>query len=78
MHSYIKPNLFKVLLSDLTDDQYIEVTEFIKDTNLSLISSSWCDVSDVSGRYDVIFEYVFETEQDALMFTLKFKGTGKL
>lgn len=49
------------------------MSEFIKDSNLSLINSEYTDVSDVSLDTDIIWRYIFSKEEDAMFFALKFK-----
>ena len=67
-------NLFTVTIYDPVDNQVQEMYEFIVSSQLSLEKFEEFDVSDFSGSYDVICEYWFCTEKDALLFRLRWSG----
>lgn len=64
----------RVLLSDLSVETEHAIDAFIDDMNLNVVSFSITDVSDVSATIDTAYVYGFSTEQDALMFVLRFGG----
>jgi hypothetical protein len=64
---------YRVLISDPTDKELVEIHEFINNAKLELVSVDGVDVSDHSLTTDMIYEYVFANAEDALMFTLKWK-----
>lgn len=66
-------NSSQVLIPDPTQDDKIAMMEFIIASKLSLITIDGVDVSDNSIYYDEIYTYYFGNEQDALLFTLKWK-----
>lgn len=63
---------YRVLISDPTDKELDEMKEFINNSKLDLITVDGVDVSDHSLTTDVIYEYIFGNEQDALLFRLKY------
>ncbi len=65
-----------VLIADPTYEQLNLMSRFIDDSKLDLITIDGVDVSDVSVTNDIIYEYIFGNEQDALLFTLKWKHNG--
>ena len=66
-------NSNQVLIPDPTQDDKVAMMEFIIASKLHLITIDGVDVSDNSIYYDEIYTYYFSNEQDALLFTLKWK-----
>ena len=62
-----------VYISDPTWHEINAMQRFIAETTLDVITIDGVDVSDVSLTADVIYEYRFSNEQDALMFSLRWK-----
>ena len=65
--------LISVSYTDQDNNMIAEMYEYIVNAELNLIRFSEVDVSDVSPTTDIICEYVFESEQDALMFQLRWQ-----
>lgn len=65
---------YSVRIGDPTISEIIRMLNFIVDAELSFVSVKDIDVSDVSMTYDIIRRYTFAKEEDAMIFTLKFKG----
>jgi len=61
-----------VHIPDPSDTLLLEMPRFIVDAELNLISCEELDVSDVSYTTDVLVTYEFSSEQDALLFYLRF------
>lgn len=67
-----------VHIGDPTISDLMTMMHFIKDAGLSFVSVEDLDVSDVTMQYDILRTYTFAKEEDAMLFTLKFKGeTGR-
>jgi hypothetical protein len=66
-------NPCEIVIGDLTDQEISDMIDYCEDFNLELQSFKNLDVSDVSGKFDTIATFVFETPEDALAFRLKFK-----
>lgn len=62
-----------VYLGDLGYDNYQEAVKWCRENSLSLLETEDTDVSDVSYNWDTVTAFRFASEQDALMFSLKFK-----
>ncbi len=62
----------RVLICDPTWEELTEMKEFINNSKLNLITIDGVDVSDHSVTTDMIYEYIFGNEQDALLFRLKY------
>ena len=58
---------------DYNQDYYDSMDQWAQECCASYIGYEVVDVSDVSMQWDEIGEYIFRDEQDALIFTLKFK-----
>jgi hypothetical protein len=62
--------------SDLNDYhlKINEMKDFATQAKLNVLESEFVEVSDISSsEWDMIAEFVFGNEQDAMLFTLKFK-----
>lgn len=70
-----KDKLHVVEVGDPTDSTLCRMTEFIADAKLSFIRYDSMDLCDFNHTYDYIRAYLFATEEDALIFMLKFGGT---
>ena len=64
-----------VHIGDPTTSDLVAMMHFIEDAGLNLVSVEDLDVSDVTMQYDILRIYTFAKEEDAMIFTLKFKGT---
>jgi hypothetical protein len=62
----------EVLLGDPKELMW-KMKKFCRDSDLSLIWSELTDVTDHSYTYDMIVAFYFIDEQDAIMFSLKYK-----
>lgn len=69
-------NQYLVHIVDPTTSGLRSMMDFIEEADLSFVSVEELDVSDLSIYYDIIHVYTFAKEEDALIFTLKFKGTA--
>ena len=64
---------YPVYIGDPSIATVNDMMDFIADANLSIISVDSVDVSDVSMQYDILYSYIFNKEEDAVFFMLKFK-----
>lgn len=64
---------YKVYISDPSAAATAAMMDFINEAKLDLITIDAVDVSDVSPTADEIYEFIFGSEQDAVMFTLRWK-----
>jgi len=71
-NSGIMMNFTSIFYGDLYKDQEVEMIDYIKNNNLSLISYTSVDVSDVSLENDSVSEFKFERTDEAMLFRLKF------
>jgi hypothetical protein len=55
------------------DRRMANMRDFVTEADLDVMSHEFIDVSDTSSEWDIIAEFVFGNEQDAMLFTLKFK-----
>jgi hypothetical protein len=62
-----------VHIPDADDVKMNEMVDYCIDHNIQLDGYSNTDVSDSSLIYDMVAEFRFYSEEDALAFTLKFK-----
>ena len=75
-HRYrISSEQHMVHIGDPTTSDLVAMMHFIEDAGLNLVSVEDLDVSDVTMQYDILRIYTFAKEEDAMIFTLKFKGT---
>jgi hypothetical protein len=64
---------YHVYICDPDDGQVNRMLDYCKEFKLEFLSYSCTDVSDCSGQWDTIAQFVFKNDQDAMIFKLKFK-----
>ena len=62
-----------IYITDLSAERLEFMLLYCNDNKLDLISHNVVDVSDLSGPWDTISDFVFNNGVDALMFKLRFK-----
>jgi hypothetical protein len=62
-----------VCIIDPTEKQNTEMLDYIRKNNLSLIKYDEIDVTDFTMEMDVVNQYEFLKEEDAMLFKLRWK-----
>lgn len=63
---------YNIGITDPSDGKVNDMLDYCHSNKLSLRTFDNIDVSDFSGRYDMIATFCFTEEADALIFKLKF------
>jgi len=71
-------NTKEVVFDDPSSQQITEMVEYCHISGLSLLKHSVLDMSDVSLSIDIIAIFLFDNEEDATIFKLRFSGYEKV
>ena len=66
------PNPLLVTITNLNEEQLFEIYKFINKSKIKARLVEIVDMSDSSGNCDLLYEYLFETTEDAVIFKLRF------